>query len=530
MRLSVDRNRIILVILGALVSGFLLVLSFPKFDHAWLVWISLVPFLLSLANSGPGLGFILSFLCGFIFFPGVFSWILEIPGYRLFHHAVLGTYLSLYFAFFGLAFSLVATRWSKGAALLGAPFFWVALEYTRANLGFMALPWAFLGHSQHQYLPIVQVSSLTGAYGVSFLIVLMNAAITGLAIKLSEKRKSVDFFEKSTLSGRGTTGLVSAAVGLTAISLWYGNISLSKPLEGKSIKISVLQGNIEQSKKWDRKYADFIIQKYLDLSRKAADEEPLLIAWPEASTPGFILRNMSQLNMLNQLIKETKTFYLIGSAEYPKLDGRGRRSQGIGNTAIFFSPDAKVLNQYVKIWLVPFREYIPYVDTVPWPAFVVPQGARFYEKQGSEFTLFDLEGSRFGVVICWEGLFPGLFRQFVKKGASFIVNITNEAAFGDQAFPYQFLAISIFRAVENRVFLVRAANTGISCFIDPYGRITARLEKDGRDIFIDGHLSSQVLVSQGKTFYTQYGDLFAYICFTVSILVIAVCSLRKQRR
>jgi apolipoprotein N-acyltransferase len=513
----------LLGILGPALSGILLVLAFPQRDQHWLAWVCLLPLLISLSMRGPAAGATVSFLCGLVFFWLVFSWVLQVPGYRPIHHLIVVAYLGLYFALFGLAFCLISKRWSRVGALFAAPFLWVAIEYARANLGFLALPWAYLSHSQYRNLEIIQICSLTGAYGVSFLIVMVNAAVTVVLLEFLQRGKNSKPAILAPLSRQGSVGLIGTTLLLTALALAYGLVSMSQPTGGdRVIRTSVLQGNIEQEKKWDRRFGDSIMQTYVDLSAEASKEGPSLIVWPEAATPGHILRNMSYLTTLRSVIKETKAHYLVGSAEYPKLGKVRPGSEGIGNTAIFFSPDGRIGGQYFKIWLVPFREYIPYNDRIEWPSFIVPQGVRFYEKQGKEFTLFGLDGTKFGVVICWESIFPEILRQFVKRGAEFILNITNEAPFGASACPYQILAISVFRAVENRVYLVRAANTGISCFIDPRGRIVSTLNKDGKEIFVKGWLTQDVLVSDQKTFYTSYGDVFAYLCLAVSMILVGV--------
>ena len=516
-------TRRIVIVLGPFLSGILPVLTFPRYDLSWLAWICLVPLFISLSNSnGPKQWFLLCFLCGLIFFPGIFNWILEIPGYRLTHHAILGLYLSLYFGLFGLAFSFIAKRRGAVMALFAAPFLWITHEYVRSNLGFMALPWALIGHTQYNNLQLIQVSSFTGIYGVSFLIVLANAAITAviLAFFLRSEREGILTYAIATR--REALFLIVTAASLTALTLLFGKIAISQPIVGESIKLSVIQGNIEQSKKWDRRYAEYTMKTYADLSREASKDQPSIIAWPEAATPGFVLKNLSHLKMLKSLIRETKTYYLIGSAEYPKFKKAGLDSEKIGNTALFFSPEGRVLGQHLKIWLVPFREYVPFEGTIPWPDFIVPEKKRSFGNQGKKFTIFEFDEAKFGVVICWESLFPGLFRKFVKKGAGFIVNITNEAAFGDQEFPYQFLAINVFRAVENKIAVARAANTGISCFIGPYGRITGKIEKNNSDIFVRGYFTQEVPVSQEKTFYTIYGDIFAYVSLITTILLMVL--------
>jgi apolipoprotein N-acyltransferase len=196
---------------------------------------------------------------------------------------------------------------------------------------------------------------------------------------------------------------------------------------------------------------------------------------------------------------------------------------------LFFSPEGKVLGQYLKIRLVPFGEYIPCEESIPWPDFIVQRGKRNFDIAGSEATLFQVDGIQFGTLICWEVLFPDLTRNVVKKGADFVINLTNEAWFGSIAFPYQMLSSCVFRAVENRVNLVRCANTGISCFIDPYGRITGRIENGGKDIFVSGILTQKILISPPGTFYTNHGDLLVYGCIALLMAIVVWIFLKRKR-
>jgi apolipoprotein N-acyltransferase len=305
---------------------------------------------------------------------------------------------------------------------------------------------------------------------------------------------------------------------------------LSRPIEGKSLKVSVVQGNIEQAKKWDRTYRSYIIERYEELSREASKDQPSLVIWPEAATPGFVLNDGALLKRITGLAREMNTYFLIGSSEYPKFQRARSKVGGLGNTALFFSQNGKVLGQYLKIHLVPFVEHVPYEKLIPWPRFIVPEGKKGYEVPGNETTLFDLQGTKFGVLICWESIFPELFRSFVKEGAHFMVNITNEAWFNSPAIFYQYVAMNVLRAVENRVYLVRCANTGVSCFIDPHGNILSKVQDEkGRDIYVPGILTGSVIASDTKTIYTKWGDWFAFLSIGCSLACLIVAIFGRSR-
>jgi apolipoprotein N-acyltransferase len=506
-------------ILLALFSGGLLVLVFPKFDWAPLAWLALVPLLLAIADARPRESMLLSLLCGAVFFPGVFYWILKIPDYTLFNHSLLGVYLGSYLACFGLLFTWIARRSGITIALCAAPFLWVCLEFARSNLAFLALPWGLLAHSQYRYTDLIQMAGITGAYGISFMVVLVNAAVTGVLLSLKARTRVTTNAAQRSPTVKAAAMYIMISGAMVGIAWGYGNWVVKQPLQANKIKLALVQGNIPQAMKWDPKAADFIMSTHVDLSRQATAEKPMLVVWPEAATPGFVLKRLDLMNQIGALINDTQTYYLIGSTEYPKFSKDPFDPKKGGNTALFFSPQGKVLSQYIKMRLVPFKEYIPYEGTIKWPGFIVPEDLQTFQVQGQEFTLCDLEGSKFGVVICWESLFPGIARQFKRDGAHFLINITSEAWFGETAFPHQFLAITVFRAVENRVTIARAANTGVTGIIDPYGRVTERLLVDGRDIFVRGYLVGDVPMAGTTTMYTRYGNIFVWLCLAVSGLV-----------
>jgi apolipoprotein N-acyltransferase len=518
-------------ILACLLSGALLVLAYPDYDVSWLAWTALVPLMLAISGTTPKQGFFLCFIFSFVLFSGVCRWIFEVSRYTLLHHLLVNLILGVPLSFFGWAFAFVSSRRGATLALLTAPFIWVSLEYVRSNLSFLSLPWALLGHSQYQTLSVIQISSVTGAYGVSFLVILVNVSLSAVILAAVHRLKIIEIPPSQRLLPRGPFFILLATAALFGLVLLYGKIQLSRPIEGKSLRVSVVQGNIEQAKKWDRTYRSYIIERYEELSRKASGDQPRLVIWPEAATPGFVLNDSALLRRVTGLAREMNTYFLIGSSEYPKFQRARLKVGGLGNTALFISPDGKVLGQYLKIHLVPFAEHVPYEKLIPWPRFIVPEKMKGFEIPGNEITLFDLQGSRFGVLICWESIFPGLFRSFVKEGAHFMVNITNEGWFNKPTIFYQYVAMNVFRAVENRVYLVRCANTGISCFIDPHGNIIAKVKDEkGRDIYIPGVLTVPVIAADVKTIYTQWGDWFCFLSIGCSIgcLILAICR-RKDK-
>lgn len=310
-----------LPVLISIISGILLFLSFPPHGLSFLVWIALVLLLVSISGTKFFYSFLLSLICGMVFFIGIFDWILEVKGYTYLHHAILAVYLGSYFGIFGLAFSFIFRRSGPALALFAAPFVWISLEYIRSNFFFLALPWGLLAHSQYQNPSIIQIASIAGTYGVSFLIVLVNSVLTALVFLLS-KRFTFRFLEFSRKSSQpGIIAVVAVAVMLLSTALIYGYVKISKPIEGKKIKLSLVQGNIEQEKKWDLRYAGYIMKTHTELTQEAAKDHPDLIVWPESATPRPINRDPNISMKIRKLVNVTNTPLLLGSSQATKYSG-----------------------------------------------------------------------------------------------------------------------------------------------------------------------------------------------------------------
>jgi apolipoprotein N-acyltransferase len=259
-------------VLMALLSSILLVLSFPKFDFALLAWLAFIPLILTLQGKSLVKSFFLALFCGGLFWAGLVYWLLNVPRYTLLHYVILMPYLGLGFGLFGLLFSFILQRRGILAAHISAPFIWIALEFAKSHFFWLALPWGLLAHSQYQYLELIQIASWTGAYGVSFLVVAVNSTLALVIQTLYRRRKSSIASGPGVPSWSAVAGLILATAGILAVCLIYGQAVLAKPLEGDPIKISLLQGNIPQEKKWDKESARFIMKTYRDLSLEAAKD------------------------------------------------------------------------------------------------------------------------------------------------------------------------------------------------------------------------------------------------------------------
>jgi apolipoprotein N-acyltransferase len=362
-----------------------------------------------------------------------------------------------------------------------------------------------LGHSQYLAPSLLQVSGLTGAYGLSFLIVLVNVVLAE-AILCARGRWGV----AAPAARPAFPARAAAAAGvLLAGALLYGFTVLTPGNGDGAVRLAAVQGNVGQDQKWESRNRQAIFDRYAALTRAASPGSPRLVIWPETAIPGDVRRDVRLQRQLGQLAVEAKVHLLVGAAENAKLTTRALADQYY-NAMFLISPEGRLADQYKKVLLVPFGEYAPLERFVTWPKAIVADVGTYLP--GDRYTVFSLGGVPFGAVICWEAIFPDLVRQFVSRGARFMVVATNEADFLDSAAPYQLLAMTTFRAAENRVAVARAANTGITALIDPFGRITHRLRgPDQRELFVEGVLTGDIPLHRAGTFYTRFGDVFALL-------------------
>jgi apolipoprotein N-acyltransferase len=308
------------------------------------------------------------------------------------------------------------------------------------------------------------------------------------------------------------------------VTVSYGFSVIADPAEYDQERIALIQGNIPRLKQWSLRYRDENLAKYAGLTRQASQQAPQLIIWPESAVPEDILQNGGLRGKVASLAKEVGTYLLVGTSEYGKFENQELKRKNIGkkqiryyNSMVLFSPQGQVEGRYRKIELVPFGEYIPLKDYVRWPKAIAPVDADFLP--GDEFTVFNAGGVTLATMICWEVMYPDLFREFVTRGADFIVSAHNAVWFGESAVTYQYLAVSAILAAQHRRAIAGVGNMGLTVFVDPFGRISNRLRSpDGRELFVEGVLIEDIPVSHEMTFYTRYGEVFAF-------LQIAVCGL-----
>lgn len=482
--------------LAVAAGGSALSLAFPHANWDGLAWVALTPVILTALGRRVRAALALGWLGGFAFFVVLLHWLnftfrtysaIPVPLVWI-PTALLAAYCGAFVGAFAAALSWIAGRRSVALALAAAPFLWVTGEWLRGHLlgGF---PWGALGYSQFQRLPVIQIAELGGVWAVSFVVLAVNALVAGV-IALPWRQALVGLALGGTLVGA---------------TLAFGFARLAQAPPSGVAAIALMQPAIEQPLKWDPRHVATTLGIYVALSRRAAAERPDLIVWPETSAPTVLRRDRDLLDGLRGLSRSLGAPLVVGS-----VDVDDAAPDRLYNTAFLVTPRG-IEGRYDKIHLVPLGEYVPLglIGVVRrWAEFVSQMEA------GSRAVVFPGPPAPFGVVICYEGIFPGLVREFVRGGARVMLNMTNDAWFGRTSGPEQHLAMYPLRAVEHRIAIARSANTGVSAFIAPTGRIVRRLE-----LFERGVMTERLPIRAGETIYTRFGDWLAYLAMACTAAI-----------
>jgi apolipoprotein N-acyltransferase len=488
-------------------------LSFPKFGHGVVAWFALAPLLLAIPGTSPRRAARLAYITGVSAAVGLLYWtaitVTQYGGLSL--PLGIGVMLLLCLAF-GLPNALFG--WATGRAcgafgprgLLIAPVFWVASEILRTHTLF-EFPWCLLGYSQHRLLPFIQIADMAGVYGVSFVVASASAAIA---------------FVPWERERRARRAVSVAFLGLLVATGAYGLFRLRQQLpESGRVRAALVQASITQEEKWDPEKEMDDLNRHLSISQGALAEGPQLVVWPESAVPFIFDYEPLVAEPLRQFSRTNHVWVLFGNDD---LERRTTDVPRIWVGAKLLAPYGELAYRYHKNHLVPFGEYVPL------KAFFT-LGGRFGAKlvrrvgeftPGTEATVAHLDGHALGTFICYESIFPDLVREFSRNGAELLVNITNDGWYGTTSAPYQHFAMATFRAVENRKWLLRAANTGISGFVDPKGRVVR-----ASALFEQRAIVGEAAFVPGLTVYARIGDAFAWMCLGFSVVAVAI-SFRRQ--
>jgi len=355
-----------------------------------------------------------------------------------------------------------------------------------------------LGASQATVLPVAQLASATGVFGLSALVALVGTSAAILALR----RGPAEW--RGILIVAGVLALV-VVDGVARIA--GGGLTRS----GSVLRVGLVQGNVLQDQKWDPSYRDAILQRYVDLSRQAIGAGALVVIWPEASTPFYFDAEAALSAPVRRLAAETRTPFLIGTDEY--VGASGGEPDRYFNAAVFLGPDGRSRGSYRKMHLVPFGEYVPLKRLLFFVGPLVEAVSDFSE--GTDPVVFDVDGGRLSVAICYESVYPWISRTFVEHGSELLATITNDAWFGTSSAAYQHFEQGALRAIEEGRYVVRAANTGISGAVDPYGRVIARTA-----LFEPAAIAVDVRLLDGRTLYSEVGDVIAWLSMAVTLWAI----------
>src|SRR5437867_4448947 len=542
--------------LAAISSGLLCTGCFPPFDQTWLCWIALTPLIAAIWFSGedtrhPWLrNLLLGYVAGLTFFWTVLSWLTTVTVLGWF---VLEFYMAIYFAFWAWFCGLVRPRetreepnstkwdqmlaearstaalprspWTKSTNNLALAFLVAAAGATQEWLRgwvFSGWGWNGLGVALHANWPLIQIAEFTGVAGLSFMVAFANViAVTTVRRLILEARTHAmrPHFD--------LTLTMAAIVGVLTFGLGAARISPSTKL----FRVAAVQSNVPQSQKFDPQFTRRIFDQFRRLSEIAlrSTPPPDLLIWPESSMPGPVLEDRESYQFVMNLAASAESDLLLGTID--EEEGRAF------NAALLISDGGEEVQLYRKLHLVPYGEYVPGRHRVPLLARIVGDQVPGDFNAGKDYTVFSLTNSDVQVapLICFEDTIGELARRFVlptdtNPGASLLVDITNDGWFLHSAGSHQHLANAIFRCVETRRPMVRAANTGVTCFVNEFGRVTQKLQDDTGSTFTEGVLTGEVKVptEHELTFYTRHGELFAEACAAITAVALVIGLLRQK--
>jgi len=502
----------------AIASAVLQVIIFPLPNLYVLSWIAVAPLLVALLRAGlpdrlqlrgaerlqpatPIQGFLLGYVCGILWYCGSCYWIYStMKQYGGINGAgaagllfLFSLYLGLYHGLFGLVISVLA-KWSQRAALVLSPFVWVAVELARTRI--TGFPWDLLGITQVDNIPLSKLATVTGVYGITLEIMIVNAAFAAAFLVHRSRRRSLLF------------AAVAAALILQSAQ-W-----IPAPKFPTDRTALLVQENIPvlDSADWTHQFFDDTLANLSRMSLNppgGTKQHPGLIGWPESPAP-FYGGDPLFRTALSKVASTAHTWVVVGNIGVESAKASPQQPSQIFNSAALVSPDGEFVARYDKVHLVPFGEYLPFKEWLGFAGGLTKEVGDF--SRGQSRAPLQAGDEKLGVFICYESIFPDEVRQFAKNGAQVFVNISNDGWYGDSGAYAQHLKQARMRAVENARWLLRTTNTGVTAAIDPAGRIEQMVPRKIRTV-----LQASYALNDPTTFYTRHGDWLAYLCAIISL-------------
>ncbi|OFY66348.1 MAG: apolipoprotein N-acyltransferase [Bacteroidetes bacterium RBG_13_42_15] len=470
-----------------------------------MAFMALVPFFFFIRKKTLKEVLLGSYIAALIWSTGTVYWI----GWATVAGAI-GTLIvyPIYFVLFALLLHWTLKFWGEKAFWM-TPVIWTAIEMITAS-GQLAFPWNIIGYSQSYYRYPIQFASLTGVYGISIWIILINV----LFYQVLKHRK-----------GKFSRYIFSLIV-LYLVPWIHGLFALPENRPEINRTVALIQGNIDPRKKWTPAFIDSNFVIYHDLTEQSHRFSPDLIIWPETATPCYLRYRYSYLQKVKDQIDSLNVPLLTGTPDYVWID---ENHFAVYNAALLLRPKSWEVELYYKQNLVPFSERVPFVDQIP---FLYNLAARMDLDIGSyapghSTGIFSINPGttnafRFSTIICFESVFPYLVRKFMANGAQFLVIITNDGWFGNTAGPYQHAQMAIFRAIENRTWIARCANTGISMFIDPSGKVVSRTRLNQKSTLVH-----QIGLQDNRSFFNRHGEWIIYIVYGEFLIILIMTAVKS---
>lgn len=493
----------------AVISGVMQVVIFPSPSLYYLCWIALTPLLIAILRSRSSLGksFLLAYVSGIIWYAGSCYWIFHVmhsygglaPPVAFGVLVLFCLYLALYHGIFGLLTAMVArsSRVGPARALFFVPFIWVAVELARARI--TGFPWDLLGYTQIDNIPLTRIATVTGVYGISWVVALLNCVLALGIFRFRER------------------GISLLALGIAAAVALQIGIFVKPETSAADRSAVLLQENLPVDfNEWTADYYDRTIATLVQLSTSGPNDSqrqkvhPNLVIWPESPAP-FYSADAKFRHWMTSLASDSGAYLIVGNVGVNS--GEDPRHPQVFNSAVLVTPEGEIKARYDKIHLVPFGEYVPFKSLLVFAEKLTKEVSDF--SRGSHRTVFDLGEHKAGTFICYESIFPNEVRQFARNGAELLVNISNDGWFGESGAPGQHLNMARMRAIENHRWVLRSTNTGISGSIDPFGRVVERAPRNVRTA-----LRVPFAFTNVTTFYTRFGDWFAFGCAIITITAV----------